>query len=52
MYVRSPGRFLMIGAGGRRGISFYCSEDFSKASSQQSDVYQNPPLCGSFGWVP
>lgn len=36
----------MIGAGGKKGISFYSSEDYLKASSHSSDVFQNPPLCG------
>ena len=35
----------MVGGGGGKGIALYCSEDFSKAYSQQSDVYKNPPLC-------
>lgn len=38
----------MIGAGGKKGISFYSSEDYLKASSHSSDVFQNPPLCGTF----
>ena len=46
MYVRSPERYIMIGAGGKKGISMYASEDYTKAYSQQSDVYLNPPLCG------
>lgn len=36
----------MIGAGGKKGISFYASEDYTKAYSQQSDVFLNAPLCG------
>ena len=39
----------MIGAGGKKGISVYTSEDYTKAYSQQSDVYLNPPLCGGEG---
>ena len=49
MYVRSPERYIMIGAGGKKGISVYTSEDYTKAYSQQSDVYLNPPLCGEEG---
>ncbi|KAK8831165.1 hypothetical protein WA577_003336 [Blastocystis sp. JDR] len=45
VYVRSPERYIMIGAGGKKGISVYTSEDYTKAYSQQSDVYLNPPLC-------
>lgn len=37
----------MIGAGGKKGISFYASEDYTKAYSQKSDVFLNPPLCGN-----
>ena len=45
VYVRSPDHYLMIGAGGKKGISFYASEDYTKAYSQKSDVFLNPPLC-------
>ena len=44
IYVRSTNEAILIGAGGRKGMALHISSDFSKGYSEESDVFDNPPL--------
>lgn len=44
VYIRSTEEYILIGAGGKEGISLYISSDFLKSYSQKSEVFGNEPL--------
>ena len=44
VYIRSTEEYVLIGAGGKGGISLYISSDFLKSYSQKSEVFANEPL--------
>ena len=44
VYIRSTEECVLIGAGGKEGISLYISSDFLKSYSQKSEVFANDPL--------
>ena len=44
IYIRSTDEYLMVGAGGSKGIALYSNKDFSRVTSESSEVFCNPPL--------
>ena len=44
IYIRSTNDCILIGAAGKKGIALRLSDDFSQGYSEESDVFDNPPL--------
>ena len=44
VYIRSTDDRLMVGAGGKEGVSLVVMGDLYHGSSQRSDVFRNEPL--------
>ena len=48
IYARSTNDCILIGAAGKKGIALRLPYDFSQAYSEESDVFNSPPLQTSY----
>ena len=48
IYTRSTNDCILIGAAGRKGIALRLPDDFSQGYSEESDVFDSPPLQQTF----